>query len=376
MIDGANMSQYMGQVGEFLWVRVMYRDAQSITDDPVTVPDERNDDPVNATIDDSLDSDRVATSSTDYAVQPKPDEDNGGGGGSTGVVPFTLMVYENVPSTGYVGDPIPNLGDRTMIGGPDGATFVFAEDKDDADDLDFYDAEDGDPGDPMFGLRTETDDTDADDKAGQLALEAVTHLDHESKDTYVVEITTPVDAAVEQSVYRVTINVMDVNEAPSAPEELLGTPPTANTEPMFDMASTTMEVAENSAAGTVVGMVMATDADRGDTLTYTLGGAHAMYFDIDDMGNIMVGEGTMLDYESDMMYYMVDVMATDEEGEMATIMVTIMVTNVGLDNMYDMNDSGDISREEVIRAINDYLLEGSIDRATVIAVINLYLGIG
>ena len=135
-------------------------------------------------------------------------------------------------------------------------------------------------------------------------------------------------------------------------------------------------VAENSAAGTVVGMVMATDADRGDTLTYTLGGAHAMYFDIDDMGNIMVGEGTMLDYESDMMYYMVDVMATDEEGEMATIMVTIMVTNVGLDNMYDMDDSGDISRDEVIRAINDYLLEGSIDRATVIAVINLYLGIG
>ena len=58
------------------------------------------------------------------------------------------------------------------------------------------------------------------------------------------------------------------------------------------------------------------------------------------------------------------------------IYVTIMVTNVGLDNAYDKDDTGDISREEVIRAINDYLLDGSIGRAEVIAVINLYLGIG
>ena len=79
-------------------------------------------------------------------MQPKPDEDNGDGGGSSGVEEFTVMVYENVPSTGYVGDPILKLGDRDTIGGPDGATFVFAEDNDGTDST-YYDAVTNDPAD-------------------------------------------------------------------------------------------------------------------------------------------------------------------------------------------------------------------------------------
>ena len=51
-----------------------------------------------------------------------------------------------------------------------------------------------------------------------------------------------------------------------------------------------------------------------------------------------------------------------------------MVTNVGLDNAYDGDDSGDISRDEVINAIDDYLFgDGSVTRDDVIAVIDLYL---
>ena len=42
-----------------------------------------------------------------------------------------------------------------------------------------------------------------------------------------------------------------------------------------------------------------------------------------------------LDYET-MMEYMVTVTATDSDGETDMIYVTIMVTNVGLDNKYDM----------------------------------------
>ena len=49
-----------------------------------------------------------------------------------------LMVDENVPSTGYVGMPIEDLGMRDTIGGPDGSTFVFAEDMDAAGD-NYYD---------------------------------------------------------------------------------------------------------------------------------------------------------------------------------------------------------------------------------------------
>ena len=42
--------------------------------------------------------------------------------------------------------------------------------------------------------------------------------------------------------------------------------------------------------------------------------------------------------------------------------------------MYDGNDNEVIDRDEVIRAINDYLFgDGSVTRDDVIAVINLYL---
>ena len=59
---------------------------------------------------------------------------------STEPILMDRMVYENVPSTGYVGIPLDMLGTRDMIGGPDGASFVFAEDMDDSVDLGFYDS--------------------------------------------------------------------------------------------------------------------------------------------------------------------------------------------------------------------------------------------
>ena len=112
-----------------------------------------------------------------------------------------------------------------------------------------------------------------------------------------------------------TINVTGVNEA--APEFAADT-------------ATTKEVPENSAAGAVVGdPVTATDADSGDTLTYTLSGDDAMYFTIDSgTGQIMVGMGTMLNYEADKTTYMVTVTATDSGGLTGAIDVTINVTGV------------------------------------------------
>ena len=137
--------------------------------------------------------------------------------------------------------------------------------------------------------------------------------------------------------------------------------------------STYRMVAENTAAGMDIGdPVAAMDADRGDTLSYELGGADAASFAIDsETGQLMTSAA--LDYET-MMEYMVTVTATDSEGETDMIYVTIMVTNEGLDNMYDMDDSGDISRDEVIMAIDDFLFgDGSVTRDDVIAVIDLFL---
>ena len=39
------MYKYTGEQGQFLWAMVDYRDGASVEDDPVTVLDERNDNP-------------------------------------------------------------------------------------------------------------------------------------------------------------------------------------------------------------------------------------------------------------------------------------------------------------------------------------------
>ena len=101
-----------------------------------------------------------------------------------------------------------------------------------------------------------------------------------------------------------------------------------NTAPMFPAATAERMVAENTAAGGPVGApVTAMDADN-DTLTYSLGGTDMASFDIDPMtGQIMVGTGTMLDYEATQNTYMVTVTATDSIAT-DTIDVTITVTDV------------------------------------------------
>ncbi len=90
----------------------------------------------------------------------------------------------------------------------------------------------------------------------------------------------------------------------------------------------TRSVDENTAAGENVGApVEATDANTGDTLTYTLGGTDMASFGIDSTnGQITVGEGTTLDYETQKRTYSVTVTATDGRGESATVDVTITIT--------------------------------------------------
>ena len=113
------------------------------------------------------------------------------------------------------------------------------------------------------------------------------------------------------------------NKAPEFPDQDTETEGTQNTE-----AERT--IAENSAAPASVdgGAVTATDPNDGDVLTYTLGGPDASSFDIGSgNGQIMVGAGTELDYETKQTY-MVTVIATDSFGVSASIDVTIMVTNV------------------------------------------------
>ena len=102
----------------------------------------------------------------------------------------------------------------------------------------------------------------------------------------------------------------------------------ANNAPVFtDGSSTTRAVAENTASGQNIGAaVAATDADSGDTLTYSLGGADAAAFSIDDTTG-QLQTSAALDYETQTSYSVI-VSVSDDSGGSDSITVTINITDV------------------------------------------------
>ena len=99
-----------------------------------------------------------------------------------------------------------------------------------------------------------------------------------------------------------------------------------NNAPVFAEATPERSVAENTVADMYIGAaVEATDADNDDTLAYTLGGVDMASFAIDSAtGQLMTMAA--LDFEMKASYS-VTVTASDGKDS-ATVMVTVMVTNV------------------------------------------------
>ena len=118
----------------------------------------------------------------------------------------------------------------------------------------------------------------------------------------------------------------------SEPQEILpqvGTTP--NNAPVFANATETRTVPENSTAGTNVGSPIpeATDADSGDTLTYSMEGADAASFAFDaSTRQITTIANVFYNYEATKNSYSVTVKASDGTDS-ATVAVTINVTDVG-----------------------------------------------
>ena len=103
-----------------------------------------------------------------------------------------------------------------------------------------------------------------------------------------------------------------------------------NEPPAFEEGtSATRTVAENTPPGDPIGVpVTATDPDdRASTLTYTLGGRDATFFAVDASGQLSVGDGTVLDYETKR-EYRVTVTVTDPANATDRITVTIAVSDV------------------------------------------------
>ena len=105
--------------------------------------------------------------------------------------------------------------------------------------------------------------------------------------------------------------------------------PEVNVAPEFlEDDPTSRSVNENAPAGTAIGDPVAAEDANGDTLVYTLGGDDASSFSIDSAtGQISVGDGTSLDFESQATYN-VSVTAADPEGLTDSIGVVISVNNI------------------------------------------------
>ena len=144
--------------------------------------------------------------------------------------------------------------------------------------------------------------------SGTGAITTAAALDHEATASYALTVTVTDDGNPALSdTATITVNVTNVNEAPSA-------------------SDTSGSVAEDVPIGTSVATVTATDPDAGDSLTYAItagntGGAFA----IDSSGNITTA--TALDYETTASYTLT-VTVTDSGSLTDTATVNVTVTDV------------------------------------------------
>jgi len=169
------------------------------------------------------------------------------------------------------------------------------------------------------------------DSSGNITVTAANALDYETKADYTVTVSVhdgkdaagAADTTVDAT-HSLTIAVTDVDEAT-----------VANHAPTFPAtAPSTLEVAENNAAGALVGKVAATDPD-GDALTYALDSASDAVFDIDSSGAITVTAANALDDETKASYVVTvsvhdgkDAAGAADTTVDATHSVTITVTDV------------------------------------------------
>jgi Ca2+-binding RTX toxin-like protein len=142
---------------------------------------------------------------------------------------------------------------------------------------------------------------------GQLKLKDDQSLNFEAEETLQIEVTVFDRGTPDRTFTKeFTVNVTDVNEAPSA------------------IQLENDSVAENS-PGAIVGKLTATDPDKGDTAAFSLSGDDR--FELDNEGNLKLKQGISLDFEENPSIQ-VTVTATDSGGLTRLQTFTIRVTNV------------------------------------------------
>lgn len=108
-----------------------------------------------------------------------------------------------------------------------------------------------------------------------------------------------------------------------------------NSDPVVD--DQTFSIAENEPNATVVGTVVATDSDAGQTLTYaiTAGNGNAPgVFAIDNNGQLTVNDSTQLDFETTQQYQLT-VQVTDDGSPAGSDTATITINVTDVDEIND-----------------------------------------
>ena len=190
------------------------------------------------------------------------------------------------------------------------ATFSLAENSANGAVVGIVSASDPDAGDTLSYAITGGNPGGAfaiDAATGQITVANATQLDFETTPVFNLAVTVT-DAGSLTDTAAVTVNLTDVNEGPAA-------------------SDTTFSLAENSADGTVVGSVSASDVDAGDALSYAImGGDPLGAFAMDAAtGEITVADSAQLDFETTQVFNL-SVTATDAGGLTDTAAVTVNLT--------------------------------------------------
>ena len=121
-------------------------------------------------------------------------------------------------------------------------------------------------------------------------------------------------------------------------------------------------------AGDAVGDPVAATHPNDDDVTYSLSGANAALFTVDEeTGQIRLGQVVTLALGQT---YTVNLTATDSSGTGAIIIVDIEVAE-GVGDPYDLNRDGIIGKDEVLEAVSDYF-SGLIEKDEVLALVARY----
>ena len=240
-------------------------------------------------------------------------------------------------------------------------------------------ATDADQGDVLtYSLESggDADSFDIDPATGQIRTKDV--LDSTVEDTYSVTVevhdgfdgtyTAPSTAPDDTIAVTITVTASGGGRGGGDSGGGGGFGPALTAPSFIDGFRTSRPLAVNARPGDAVGDPVAATHPNDDTVTYSLSGANANLFTVDEeTGQIRLGQAVSLELGQT---YTVNLTATDSGGTGAIIIVDIAVGEAPY-HRYDLNRNGSVEKDEVLAAVGDYFAD-VIEKPMVLEVIALY----